>query len=113
MASWPPSSLPTPHGDPTSFGVAAGELLRPLRCPLPIGWIGGRYTTSKPISAIRGSSAAAVPKVPCTGLPSAPHPPVERGNISYHEPKRASGRSTQIPNCPPLETISRNGYLVR
>ena len=109
-ASWPPSSLPIAHGDPTSPGAAVGELLRPLRCTLPIGWIGGRYTTSNPISAMRGRSAAAVAKVPCTALPSASQPPVERGNISYHEPKRASGRSTQTPNCSPRVTISRSGY---
>ena len=48
--------------------------------------------------------AAAVAKVPCTGLPSASQPPVERGNISYHEPKRASGRSTQTPYCSPRVT---------
>ena len=54
-ASWPPSSLPIAHGDPTSPGAAVAELLRPLRCTLPIGWIGGRYTTSNPISAMRGS----------------------------------------------------------
>ena len=108
-ASWPPSSLPIAHGDPTSPGAAVGLLLRPLRCTLPIGWIGGRYTTSNPISAIRGSAAVAVAKVPCTGFPSASQPPVERGNISYHEPKRASGRSTQTPNCSPRVTSSRSG----
>ena len=57
------------------------------------------------------AAAAAVAKVPCTGLPSASQPPVERGNISYHEPKRASGRSTQTPNCSPRVTSSRNGKL--
>ena len=86
-----------------------GELLRPLRCTLPIGWIGGRYTTSKPMSAMRAERAAAVVKVPCTGLPSASQPPVERGNISYHALKRASGRSTQTPHCSPRVTMSRSG----
>ncbi|EUA50031.1 alpha amylase domain protein [Mycobacterium xenopi 3993] len=56
-----------------------------------------------------GSAAAAVANVPCTGLPSSSQPPVERGNISYHAPKRASGRSTQIPNCSPRVTSSRSG----
>ena len=86
------------------------ELLRPLRCTLPIGWIGGRYTTSKPILAMRGSASAAVANVPCTGLPLASQPPVDRGNISYHELNRASGRSTQTPYCSPRVTSSRSGY---
>ena len=68
-ASWPPSSLPIAHGDPTSSGAAVTVLLRPLRCTLPIGWIGGRYTTSKPMLAMRGNAFAAVAKVPCLGLP--------------------------------------------
>jgi hypothetical protein len=42
MASWPPSSDPIAHGEPTSSGRAVRVLLRPLRLILPIGWIGGR-----------------------------------------------------------------------
>ena len=53
----------------------------------------------------------AVAKVPCTGLPSASHPPVDRGNISYHELNRASGRSTHTPYCSPRVTSSRSGIL--
>ena len=89
-ASWPPFSLPIAQGDPTSLGPAVTELLRPLRCTLPIGWIGGRYTTSNPILAMRGSALAAVANVPCTGLPFLSQPPVDRGNISYQALKRAS-----------------------
>ena len=59
---------------------------------------------------MRGSALVAVAKVPCTGLPLASHPPVDRGNISYHELNRASGRSTQTPYCSPRVTNSRSGY---
>ena len=109
-ASWPPSSLPIAHGDPTSSGAALTELLRPLRCTLPIGWIGGKYTTSKPILAMRGNAFAAVAKVPCLGLPFVSHPPVDRGNISYQALKHASRRSTQTPYCSPRVINSRSGY---
>ncbi len=63
MASWPPSGEPIAHGTPTSSGVAVRVLLRPLRCVVPIGWIGGRYTTSKPISAMASRRFSAVRKV--------------------------------------------------
>ena len=42
IASCPPSAEPMAHGEPTSPGPAFTELLRPLRCTVPIGWIGGR-----------------------------------------------------------------------
>ena len=58
-------------------------------------------------------AAAAVAKVPCTGLTLASQPPVERGNSSYQDPKLASGRSTQTPYCSPRVTSSRSGYCVR
>ena len=90
--------------------AAVTELLRPLRCTLPIGWIGGRYTTSNPILAMRGSALAAVANVPCTGLPFLSQPPVDRGNISYQALKRASGRSTHTPCCSPRVIRSRSGY---
>ena len=85
-------------------------LLRPLRCTLPIGWIGGRYTMSKPMRATRGNALVAVAKVPCTGLPELSQPPVDRGKNSYHELKRASGRSTQMPYASPRVMSSRSGY---
>ena len=109
-ASWPPSSLPIAHGEPTSLGAAVTLLLRPLRWTLPTGWIGGRYTTSKPILATRGSALVAVANVPWTGLPLLSQPPVDRGKNSYHEPNRASGRSTHTPYCSPRVSTSRSGY---
>ena len=48
-ASWPPSAAPIAHGLPTSSGAASSVLLRPLRRSRPIGWIGGKYSTSKPM----------------------------------------------------------------
>ncbi|ETZ37416.1 putative glucanase GlgE [Mycobacterium intracellulare MIN_061107_1834] len=47
------------------------------------------------------------------GLPSASHPPVERGNISYQEPNLANGRSTQTLYCSPRVTKSRSGCSAR
>jgi hypothetical protein len=41
----------SPTASPTSSGSAVDELLRPLRWRVPIGWIGGRYSTSKPMPA--------------------------------------------------------------
>jgi hypothetical protein len=72
-------------------------LLRPLRLIFPIGWIGGRYTTSKFIAAMAGSRCAAVLKVPCLiGVASGPtSAPSERGKNSYQAENRARLRSTQ------------------
>ncbi len=82
MASWPPSGEPMAQGTPTSSRPADRVLFGPLRKVVPMGWIGGRYTTSKPIAAIPSSRFAAVRKVPwgCAGVPS------ERGKNSYHAP---------------------------
>ena len=66
-------------------------LLRPLRATRPIGWIGGRYSTSKPISAMsskRAATSAKVPWRPGSGMPSA-------GKSSYQAEKRARSRSTR------------------
>ena len=43
------------QGLPGSPGPAVRALSGPLRAVRPIGWIGGRYTTSKPMRAISGS----------------------------------------------------------
>ena len=77
-----------------------------------MGWIGGRYTTSNPIAAIRSSSLAAVTKLPCTGWPVSSRPPVDRGNISYHAENSAFGRSTQTWCGLPFVTNSRTGRSV-
>src|SRR3954454_22910278 len=82
-ASWPPSSAPIAYGEPGSSGPAVRLLLRPLRLLRPIGWMGSRYRTSKPRSAISGISFSV-----------AFRPPQERGNSSYQAPKRAFTRST-------------------
>src|SRR5450759_3159291 len=97
IASWPPATDPVPYGEPGSVGRQVSELLRPLRLVVPMGWLGGRYTTSKPISAIAGSRSAAVCRVPEVHLLvrllySAPS---ERGKNSYHEPYSARSRSTR------------------
>ena len=47
----PPSSAPIAHGLPTSVDSATSVLLRPLRLTRPTGWMGGKYSTSKPIPA--------------------------------------------------------------
>jgi hypothetical protein len=86
IASCPPSAEPIAQTEPTSSGTDSTLLLGPLRFTVPTGWIGGRYTTSKPIEAIRSSSLVAVVNVPCTGLPDSSSPPVERGKNSYQEP---------------------------
>ncbi len=58
-------------------------LFLPLRFVMPIGWIGVKYRTSKPSSAICG-----------TTLRTPWKPPQERGKSSYQELKRARSRST-------------------
>src|SRR2546429_672646 len=58
-AVWPPSAPPMAHTLPGSPGCAVSVLLRPLRWVRPTGWIGGRYTTSKPSEAARSSIASA------------------------------------------------------
>ena len=49
IASWPPSKAPIAQGLPTSSVLASRVLLRPLRRSRPIGWMGGKYSTSKPM----------------------------------------------------------------
>jgi hypothetical protein len=51
MSLWPPSAEPMAQGLPTSPGVAASVLLTPLRLTRPMGWMGGKYSTSKPMRA--------------------------------------------------------------
>ena len=48
-ASWPPASLPMAYGLPGSSGPGVSVLLRPFRLARPIGWIGVKYSTSKPM----------------------------------------------------------------
>jgi len=105
-AVWPPSALPMAHGQPGSADVQVVALLRPLRCVCPIGWIGGRYSTSNPICAISGRSRSQSRKVPCR-----PPLPNERGNSSYHALNTAFGRSTMTANSLSYTLASdRSGY---
>ncbi len=67
----------------------------PCAWSAPIGWIGGRYSTSKPIPATYARRAFAVANVPCAAVA----PTAERGKNSYHDEQRASGRSTTISSC--------------
>src|SRR5215207_7488632 len=90
MAVWPPSTPPIAQGLPGSSGAATSELLRPLRLVVPIGWMGGKYRTSKPRSAIWGMRAAASRNLALLVGSG----PADRGNISYHVLKRARSRST-------------------
>ena len=83
IAVWPPSADPIAHGLPGSSGPGSSVLFGPLRSVTPIGWIGGRYTMSKPISATAERRFVA---------PA--NPPSLRGNSSYQAPWAASGRST-------------------
>ncbi len=62
-----------------------------------MGWMGGRYSTSNPISATYGSLAMVSRRVPGragSGL-------VDRGNSSYHAPNRARSRSTTTSSSLP------------
>ena len=45
-------------------GSARSALLRPLRLIWPIGWIGGKYSTSKPMARIAGRRADQSSNVP-------------------------------------------------
>ena len=87
---WPMGSRASPGG---AFSVLSG----PLRSVRPMGWIGVRYTTSKPSSASRGS---------CASTPASP--PKDRGNNSYQEPNRASAGSTSISNAGPTVVACRS-----
>ena len=81
-------------------------LLRPLRWLVPMGWMGVRYTTSKPSLAISGRRRSASEKV---ALRSGTVP-WERGNISYHAPKRARSRSTTTSSVSPYTVdVERSG----
>ncbi len=56
---------------------------------MPIGLIGGKYSTSKPISRMRGILPITSTKVPWRFSSSL----IERGKISYQLAKRAAARS--------------------
>ena len=86
-----------PFGGPDGPGAAGiapaadfGLLFGPLRSVTPIGWMGGRYSTSNPIDATYGNSFSTSANVPCFPGSEA----AERGNISYQVEKRARSRST-------------------
>src|SRR5665213_1234673 len=90
MALCPPSSDPIAQGLPTSSGSAFSALFFPLRKEWPMGWIGGRYSTSKFIEAIYGSHPSTSLNVPCApGVNEQ-----ERGKISYQAEKPARSRPT-------------------
>src|SRR6516162_2210184 len=92
MDLWPPSADPMAQGLPISSGCAGTELFFPFRNVLPIGWMGGRYRTSKPMEAITGSHFSQSRKVPwrCGSDEQ------DLGNTSYHVENRAFSRSTII-----------------
>src|SRR5215469_8295470 len=94
MDLWPPSAEPMAQGLPSSPGLLSGLLFGPLRNMRPMGWIGGRYTTLKPIPAMEGSQRSQSANVPCAPGFAA----VERGKNSYHELKRARTGSTAMNN---------------
>jgi hypothetical protein len=99
MSLWPPSAEPMAQGLPTSSGCAASVLLTPLRLTRPMGWMGGKYSTSKPMRACR--AAAPRRRERCRDGP-APNA-LERGNSSY-----------QLLNCARLRSaISSSDALVR
>ncbi len=72
----------------------------------PIGWIGGRYSTSNPSSAMSGTSAATSRSVPCRpGSGDA-----ERGKSSYQAPWRARSRAATITSsCEAAAPRRRSG----
>jgi hypothetical protein len=81
---------PMAHGLPTSVAAASRVLFGPLRNERPIGWTGGRYSTSNPSPATYGRRSMTSASVPWRAVPST----VERGNSSYHALKRARSGST-------------------
>src|SRR5438128_1250271 len=103
MALCPPSAAPIAHGLPGSSGVEVVELFLPLRKVRPIGWIGGKYTMSKPIDAAYSSRAMLVRNVPCS-----PRAPVDRGKNSYQALNCASTGST-ASSCTSERPADSNG----
>ena len=77
------------HGVPGSPSTHETALLRPLRDVMPMGWMGGKYSTSNPMPAMYGSHFSQSLKVPWrSGIGE--H---ERGNTSYQALNRAFFRS--------------------
>ena len=116
IASCPPSGEPIAHGEPGSPSAGVSVLLRPLRKVVPIGWTGGRYTTSKPMPATASSRLAAVRSVPEAGARrpiGSTWTPSERGKNSYHEPYSARSRSTCTISGRDRVVSSRSGQLSR
>src|SRR5580693_3556269 len=113
IASCPPSGEPIAHGEPGSPGCGTSVLFRPLRNEVPIGCTGGRYTTSKPMSATASSRRAAVRSVPETGgvwPAGSTWAPSDRGKNSYHAPYSARSRSTCTVSARDRVTSSRSGH---
>ena len=80
----------------------------------PIGWMGGRYTTSKPIAATPARRFAAVRNVPLFQLPSfRRRAPSERGKNSYHAPTPARRRSTRISCSGESVVSSASGHAAK
>jgi hypothetical protein len=103
IAVWPPSLDPMAQGLPTSSGAAVTALFFPLRFSRPMGWMGGRYSTSKPIAAIASRRSSTSSNVPCLfGVGEQ-----ERGKSSYHVEKRARSRSTCTARSGPSARPSR------
>ena len=98
MVSCPPAVEPIAQGEPGSCPTAISELFGPFLNASPIGCTGGRYSTSKPISATRESDLVAVLNVPdfqVLVLLSYLAPSL-RGKNSYQAPTPASVRSQLI-----------------
>ena len=87
-ASCPPSSAPIAHGEPTSPAPCSSALFRPLRF-VRADRVHRRQVDD--VEAELGELAAAPPR-------RRGSPPNERGKSSYHEPNRASSRSTSTSN---------------
>ena len=94
-----PCDPPRPRRSPKDFrrrlGLPRAGCCLPLRLMRPIGWIGGKYSTSKPISARYGNLSATSRNVPC--LPGSAA--AERGNISYQVLNSARLRSATSSNA--------------
>src|SRR5665647_2425502 len=87
------------HGEPGSLAPAVSVLFGPLRPVNPMGWMGGMYSTVKPILATAGRRFAAVRNVPDFQEPSfCCTAPSERGKNSYQLPTPARRRSTRRGN---------------
>ena len=112
-ASWPPSSLPIAHGEPTSLGRGGHAVVAALAMHLA-DRVDRRqvHDVETHLRDARQRLGRRSRRCRARGCPWCPSHRWTGGTSRTTTPNRASGRSTHTPYCSPRVTSSRSGYCV-